>query len=153
MALRRAVEEDLDALVALSSEVRDRLEALEPVFWRRHPKANVNQRAWFSILLTDDAHHVVVSTGRGGEVDGFAIARVMDAPPVFDPGGRTCMVDDLVWPTPEVAEALLGEVRRWAATKGCSQLVVVCPAGDDPRRSLLSRGGLHPTSEWWTGPV
>lgn len=153
MVLRPAGDEDLDALVALASEVRDRLAALEPVFWRRHPEADVNQRAWFSMLLTDDAHHVVVSTGRGGEVDGFAIARAMDAPPVFDPGGRTCLVDDWVWPTADVAEALLGEVRRWAVTRGCSQLVVVSPAGDDQRRSLLSRGGLHPTSEWWTGPV
>ncbi len=153
MALRRATAEDLDAIVALSSEVRDRLQALEPVFWRRHPEADVNQRGWFSVLLADEAHHVVVSIGPDGAAEGFAIARAMDAPPVFDAGGRTCMVDDLVWRSAEMADALLTDIRRWAVTKGCSQLVVVCPAGDSGRRSLLGRAGLHPTSEWWTGPV
>lgn len=84
---------------------------------------------------------------------GLVIARAMDAPPVYQPDGRTCMVDDFVWPTNAAAEALVGEVKRWASAVGCSQVVFVTPTADRERRTLLDQIGLHPTSEWWTGQM
>jgi hypothetical protein len=77
----------------------------------------------------------------------------MDAPPVYGPGGQTCMVDDFIWPTPEVAESLITGVRQWAAAKECAQIVVVTPAADAERQELLDQIGLHPTTEWWTGSI
>lgn len=77
----------------------------------------------------------------------------MDAPPVYDAGGRTCMIDDFVWPTITVANALVAGVRQWAVTRDCAQMVVVTPAADAQRRDLLNQLGLHPTTEWWTGPI
>lgn len=151
--IRPATDDDLDAMVALSSRVRQRLEDHEPVFWRRHADADANQRAWFGFLLQDDNHHLVVSGPEAGPIDGFGVARAMDAPPVYDPGGRTCLVDDLVWSDRAAADDLLDAIRAWAAERGCSQLVVITPAADRDRRALLAEQRLHPTSEWWTGPV
>ena len=153
MAVRLATSDDLDAMVARSNTVRRRQAELEPVFWRPAGEADSSQRAWFALLLDDPSHRVLVSTGGGPDLAGFVIARAMEAPPVYDPGGRTCLVDDLAWMEPEVADGLLAAVRSWAAEMGCVQLVVVTPAGDPERRALLERTGLHPTSEWWTGPV
>ncbi|MEM7326150.1 MAG: hypothetical protein AAF531_23885 [Actinomycetota bacterium] len=153
MAVRPATEDDLEVIVQLSSGARDRLEITEPTFWRRHADADRNQRAWFDVLLGDDGHRILVSTDRDDTVDGFIVARAMDAPPVYDPRGRTCLVDDFVWSTGEVAEALIADVRQWATGQGCTQLVVITAARDLDRRELLERTGLHPTSEWWTGPL
>ncbi|MEL6982246.1 MAG: hypothetical protein AAFO29_07465 [Actinomycetota bacterium] len=156
MTVRTATEADLDAIVALSSRARDRLQELDPEFWRRHPDADAGQRQWFAILLADAGHQVIVRVGTAEhpeELAGFVIARAMDAPPVYDPGGPVCFVDDFVWDRVETAEALLAEARRWAADRGCVRLIVVTPAADDERRSLLGASGLHATSEWWTGPV
>lgn len=108
---------------------------------------------WFGVLLSDEAHHACVSTNSAGQVDGFVFARAMDAPPVYDPGGRTCLVDDFVWPNREVAQSLIDHVRTWATARGCSQLVIITPAADRDRKTLLDSIGLHPTSEWWTGPA
>ncbi|MEM8922748.1 MAG: hypothetical protein AAGD35_04530 [Actinomycetota bacterium] len=175
MTVRPARQGDLDAMVALSSGDRARRQLLEPTFWRVHADADERQRAWFELLLHDDAHRLLVSVdGAGGNaqpepapaaeqpvgaeqatatVDGFVIARAVDAPPVYDPGGRTCLVDDLVVPTLAVAERLMSAVRRWGDDNGCTQLVVVTAAADAERRHLLGQSGLHPTSEWWTGPI
>ena len=151
--IRPATTDDLDAMVALSSRARRRLEEHEPVFWRRHEDADTNQRAWLGFLLDDPNHHLVVSGPEPGPINGFGVARAMDAPPVYDPGGRTCLVDDLVWADRTTADGLLAAIRAWAAEQGCTQLVVVTPAADRDRRALLGDQGLHPTSEWWTGPV
>ncbi len=153
MTVRQATEADLTAIVQLSDRHREQLEALEPLFWRRHANANEAQASWFSILLADDAHQVLVSTNDDDAIEGFVIARAMDAPPVYDPGGSTCMVDDFVWTTAEAAESLLASARHWASSRECTQLIVVTPAVDTERRALLDRIGLHPTSEWWTGPI
>lgn len=153
MTIRLAAEADLDAMVTLSARVRNELEHHEPRFWRRHPDADQRQRDWFGFLLSDAGHQLLVNVATDGQVDGFVIARAMDAPPVYDPGGRTCFVDDLVWADLDDAKALLTEVRIWGVEQGCSQLLVVTPVADSDRRDLLGHLGLHPVSEWWTAPI
>ncbi len=114
------------------------------------------QRSYFHELLAceDVGVFVVDSEAR---VRGFVIASVGDAPPVYDPGGATCMVDDFVvdqdssWAT--AAPLLLAAVRRWAVRQGPVQLVVVTGHHDQPKRDQLAAAGLSLTSEWWTGSI
>lgn len=153
MAIRPAVEADLDIMVTLSGRVRADLEGHEPRFWRRHPEADRLQRDWFGFLLADASHHLLVNSGPDDSIDGFAIARAMDAPPVYEPGGRTCFVDDLAWETMADARAMLDAVQAWGVEQGCVQLVVVTAAADSERRNLLDGLGLRPVSEWWTAPI
>jgi hypothetical protein len=64
------------------------------------------------------------------------------APPVYDPGGTSCIVDRVVGPD---RGRLLDQVAAAAAAAGASQLIVVCAAGDDELREALDeRGAGHP---------
>ena len=81
---------------------------------------------------------IVVSDGRG-----IAVASApLPAPPVYDPGGTSCVVDRVVGPEPG---DLLDEVAAAAAEAGAGQLIVVCGTADDGlRRALDDRGAGHP---------
>jgi hypothetical protein len=85
-----------------------------------------------------DPGAIVVSDGRG-----IAVASApLPAPPVYDPGGTSCVVDRVVGPEPG---DLLDEVAAAAAEAGAAQLIVVCGTGDDAlRRALDDRRAGHP---------
>jgi len=154
MAIRAATGRDVERMVGLSGEVRSRLEQFDAIFWRRHAAAETIQQAWFQRLLTDADHGVfVVDHEPGGLLEGFVVARIMDAPPVFDPGGRTCMVDDWAWTREALAQPLLDHALAWGRTRGATQAVVVTAAADHERRALLTDAGLVPTSEWWVRQI
>ncbi len=137
--------------MALSAEVRSELAVFDPHFWHPHVTADETQLAWFSHLLRDPGHVVLVADhGDGNELDGFVIGRIVDAPPVYDPGGRSCMVDDFAWRSPGAAQELLAAATAWAIEQDAVTLVVVTAAADKGRRDVLQQAGLHTTSEWWT---
>jgi hypothetical protein len=78
------------------------------------------------------------------------------APPVYDPGGLTCQIDDFVvvtaarWPTTGVR--LLRAGLAEAARRGAIQAVVVTGHLDQPKRQALQACGLEIASEWWVTP-
>jgi GNAT superfamily N-acetyltransferase len=149
--VRPASEVDLAQVVALSAEVRSRLALFDPHFWRPHAAADETQLAWFSYLLQDPGHVVLVADEESGAgLGGFIIGRLMDAPPVYDPGGRACMVDDFAWRSSGAAEELLAAAKAWAVEQHAVTLVVVTAVADRVRRDVLHDAGLHATSEWWS---
>ena len=81
----------------------------------------------------------------------------MDAPPVYDPGGKVCFVDDFMvedpglWAT--VGRELLDRVLEAAKEKGAVLANVVCRPMDEAERSLLSGKGFSVASEWHVKPV
>lgn len=76
---------------------------------------------------------------------GFIIGALMNPPPVFDPGGLTCLVDDFVisdvtdWQT--IGRALLRAVADAAKERGAVQIVAVCGRHDEPKRAMLASCG------------
>jgi hypothetical protein len=74
---------------------------------------------------------------------GVAVASPpVPAPPVYDPGGLSCVVDRVVG---DDRGRLLDLVAAAAAAAGAGQLIVVCETGDEPlRRALDERGAGHP---------
>jgi hypothetical protein len=96
-------------------------------------------------------------TRRLGVVDGFVIAALVPAPPVYDPGGPTCLIDDFVvadldlWPS--MGRELLDEVHQRAARRGAVQSLVVCGPLDQQKRSMLLAAGSVIISEWFTQPL
>ena len=105
----------------------------------------MHQREYFATLLTDPDALVVVGC-RGGVVEGFAIARLMPPPPVYDPGGLACVLDDFTvreagqWF--DLGKFLLEAARDWAAARGAAQVVVVTAHLDKPKRAALEAAGL-----------
>jgi len=86
---------------------------------------------------------------------GFLIATLAAAPPVYDPGGLACIVDDFTvadsadWPT--VGADLLRAIRHAASGRGAAQIVVVTAQLDEAKRATLAASGLSVASEWWVG--
>jgi hypothetical protein len=150
--VRTATRADVAAMVAIAAARRERLEEYQPHFWRRHPGADRAQAAFFEQLLEDDDTHVLVAADER-TVAGFVIARLEPAPPVYDPGGPACTIDDFGADNVTTAHDLLVGVRRWAANRGASQLVVIAAHGDEATRALLEDEGLTLASEWWVQPL
>ncbi len=72
-------------------------------------------------------------------------AILVQAPPVYDPGGPVCFVED--WAGDEV---LLADAEREAAARGAVVVRVICAHGDAYRAKTLTRHGYTVASEWYT---
>ena len=107
-------------------------------------------------MIEDDAVITLVADTRG-TIGGVVIGTIVAAPPVYDPGGPTCVIDDFVvavpaqWPT--VGVDLLGAIQRTARERGAAQVVVVCGKLGGAKRAALAQGGLSIASEWWVAPL
>lgn len=154
--IRPAAAGDLDAILALADIRRQQYVTYQPRFWRPVPDAAARQAPYLVGLITDPAVITLVAT-TGTELVGYAVGQLVPAPPVYDPGGPTCLVDDFtvaapgLWAT--VGVDLLAAVTRTATDRGAAQVVVVTAVRDDPKRAALDRSGLTPASEWWVTPT
>lgn len=154
LRVRGATEEDLEDLLRLAQQRREQYRSYQPQFWRPAQDAVQRQRGFFESLLADDQVVLLVAE-LGSEFRGFVIARAVSAPPVYSPGGLTCVVDDFTvvepadWRT--VGPALLEAARTWGADNGAAQLVVVTAHLDQPKRAALGAAQMTLASEWWSG--
>lgn len=73
-------------------------------------------------------------------------AIILNAPPVYDPGGPVCAIEE--WTSDE---ALLAEGEREAARRGAVLARVVSLEGDRARETILERRGYTVASEWYAG--
>jgi GNAT superfamily N-acetyltransferase len=149
--VRPAVAGDVDAITALASDRRRRYARYQPAFWRPAANAEEVHRSYLADLVSNDDVLTLVSD-HDGTVVGFLIATFGDAPAVYDPGGRTCTIDDFVvapgrWLTTGVQ--ILRFAIEDAAKRGAIQAVVVTANLDEPKREALRSCGLSIASEWW----
>lgn len=155
--VERAHAEDLEQLLAIAAERRTAYAAYQSQFWRPAAEAVDRQRAYFNACLDDDDTCVLKAVEASARLHGFGIGLLVPAPPVYDPGGPSCVVDDLAvadaeeWPT--LGPLLLDGLRDWAVRRGAAQIIVVTAHLDEPKRSALQGHGLTLASEWWVGPV
>jgi hypothetical protein len=152
--LRPAHAADVARMVELSEQKRQEYQTYQPIFWRKAASSRAVQTPYFAELLTRP-HIIALVHETNGLIDGFVIAAVIGAPPVYDPGGLTCMIDDFCVAMPDqwasVGKALLAEVGQLAQGRGACQFVVVCGHLDQPKRTMLAAAGLTISSEWYTG--
>lgn len=157
VTVRTAEPGDLEAILDLTQARRRRYARYQPVFWRPAADARARQRPYLAAQLAEADTLALVATRPDGSVVGVAVGRIGAAPPVHDPGGLTCLVDDFTvvdpaaWAT--TGANLLAALRRAAAARGAVQLVVVTAHLDTAQRGALRAGGLEPASEWWVGPT
>jgi GNAT superfamily N-acetyltransferase len=143
-------------MVDLSEQKRREYQAYQPRFWRKAADSREKQLPFFERLIENDRVIALVHE-LSGSIDGFVIASLMDAPPVYDPGGMTCLIDDFVvaaagnWTT--VGEALLAAANQEAKARGAVQTVVVCGHRDGPKRAMLAEGGFSIASEWYVREI
>ena len=93
--IRNAGAADVPRMVELSEKKRTEYEQQQPIFWRKARDSASAQKPYFEHLLTLDSTIVLVYECEG-TIQGFVIASLHTAPPVYDPGGLTCNIDDFV---------------------------------------------------------
>lgn len=154
---RAATNEDIPSLVELSDQRRQQYAQYQPVFWRPAADAREQHEPFLPSLLTRDNVIALVHERADGAVDGFVIATLVPAPPVYDPGGQTCGIDDFCLAEPAdwaiTGKRLLADAMAEAKARGASQVVVVCGHLDQPKRAILAAAGLAIASEWYVRPL
>jgi hypothetical protein len=156
MHIRHAVAADIPRMVALAEPKRVEYEGYSPVFWRKAPDSSPKQERYLQSLLTDtDVISLVAQTG--DSLTGFIIGALTTAPPVYNPGGPICIIDDFVVATSEdwhaVGGALLAAMAREAQARGAVLMVVVCAQRDQAKRTLLQEAACVVASEWYVRPL
>lgn len=146
----------MEEILNLANVKRLEYETYQPVFWRVVVDAIAQQADYIASQIADEKVITLVATSES-KVVGFVIGRLVSAPPVYNPGGLTCLIDDFVvdegelWET--VGADLLDQVRRAALPRGAAQVVVVCGHLDEPKRKALEKSSLTIASEWWIAPL
>lgn len=151
--IRAATIADVPQIAALAEQRRRDYYPHQPVFWRpasdgwAHHLPHLERQ-----IASGDVLAFVYQMGE--QVGGFIIGRVGPAPPVYDPGGPVCVVDDFVvadvgrWI--EVGSALLRRMEAAAhRERGCALVIVVCGDHDGPKQELLQQDGATVASQWW----
>ncbi len=156
MPIRPATTEDVERMVQLSDAKRTEYERYAPTFWRKAPNGAELQRPYFRTLIVKDEIIALVYE-EAGSIEGFIIASVTDAPPVYDPGSRVIVVDDFTvsqaeqWRT--IGATLLAEAQHRARERGADLAIVVCGHLDEPKRAMLRACGFSIASEWYVYPA
>lgn len=143
-------------MLELAEARRRQYAAYQPLFWRPAADAAEQQRPYLADRLQDERVIALVAVADGA-LRGFVVGTLMAAPPVYDPGGDTCLVDDFTvadpgdWPT--LGVALLRAVEDAARRRGAAQMGAVTAHLDQAKRTAPAKGGLSLASEWWvSGP-
>lgn len=156
MPIRPATEADVPSMIALADAKRSEYARYAPTFWRKAPDSAEKQAPYFASLL-ERAEVIVLVYEEASAISGFVIASITSAPPVYDPGGPVCVIDDFTVATPDdwpsVGAALLAAARREAQAQGANLAVVVCGQLDEPKRAMLRAAGFAVASEWYVNPL
>ncbi len=140
-------------MVELSGIRRRQYATYQPVFWREAEGSDEIQRPFFEAQIVRELNIAAVALQDDGTISGFIIATLCAAPPVYAPGGLTCVVDDFAvehdsqWR--EEGTTLLDHIAHEAKQRGAVQTVVVCPQLDAAKKEMLLSGGSVVASEWY----
>ncbi len=151
--IRLATLADVRQIAAFAEQRRRDYEPYQPVFWRVAADATARHESYLARQLShSDALAFVHQSGDA--IDAFIIGQITSAPPVYDPGGPVCVVDDFMvadaarWH--DVGSALLQHVETVARQeRGCVVVIVVCGDHDKPKQAMLHRDGGQIASQWW----
>ena len=149
--VRPAQLADLPDILDLAEKKRSEYATYQPIFWRIAPDAREKQRPYFEQLITRE-NVIMLVYETEAQITGFIVAALIASPPVYDPGGATCSIDDFcvsgsLWQT--AGAALLTEVMQQALQRGAAQTVVVCGHLDQPKREMLAQSGFSIATEWY----
>ena len=144
-------------MVELADDTRREYEPHAPVFQRPAANAREVHRPWLSQLVENPEVGSFVHEDSDGDVDGSAIITTVPAPPVYNVGGLSSLIDDFVMSSPDksgtAGASLLDAAAAWARERGADQVVVVSGPHDGPKRAVLQDAGLYVASEWFTAPL
>ena len=154
--VRRAVAEDVPAIVTLSADSRRVLHALDP-FWAPHPDAAARFGGWMEkSLILPDRDMAVMEAGDG--MTGYVISQPvtpLHLPPAHETAGVGLIDDyhhrdlgDATGAAGPGAAALLAAAEADLAARGTVAALVVCPAAWGSKRAVIEGAGYTPALVW-----
>lgn len=153
ISIRRASANDVEAMSRLVAAKRNQLELFEPVMWRKSRDVDEMTRAFFQHQVAETNVVVLVAEDDGSFL-GFLNGVLQNAPPVYDPGGKTMMIDDFAVVEGEdgdrAASALMDAVMSEGRARGAVQIIAVTAAQDQRSAKWFESKKLHVVSTWWT---
>lgn len=156
MDIRKARASDIEVVTELVERDRRQRQKYQPVFWHKAANSKAATQAFLAELLTEPGTFFLVAV-EGSQMLGFLVARKFPAPPVYDPGGDTYLIDDFCVSEPRhwltVGEALLSHASTLIHEHGGVQVVVICADRDLAKAEMLRRSDLTIASNWWTKPL
>ena len=156
MTIRHASAADVPQIVALLHRKRQQYQHYSPIFWRMADRPADAQEPYIRRLV-ENADVTALVNDDNGHITGALIATYIDAPPVYDPGGKVCMIDDYAVEPPgqwaDVGVQLLETCREHAKAKGCALQLIVCGQKDVPKSTMLKSTGAEVASEWYVRAV
>ncbi len=157
MTVRKAVTDDIKFIAVLSSIKRKQYEKFQPQFHKEAEGASEIQANYFKDSLLKDNVIALVNMDEGQKINGFIIGTIVSSPPVYNPGGKICFVDDFMVSDPSlwgtVGKALLDEVVKYGKEKGAVLANVVCGPLDKPKKDMLHQYGFGVVTEWNVKPL
>jgi hypothetical protein len=146
ISIRPSQVNDISFMVEISYQKRRAYEKAQPIFWKyAGPDAEISQAKWFNELLIQ-GEYLMFTAIRHEKIVGFIIGKLIPAPEVYHPGGLTLMIDDCCvedeaqWHL--IGCKLIQEIKKISKIKGAAQILVVCGAHDEAKRSFLKSIGL-----------
>ena len=156
MSVRPARHEDIPAIVGLCEDKRREYEAWQPVFHKKAGDSATFHSGYLRSLI-DGGNAILLVYMADEVVRGAVFGSLRQAPPVYSPGGKVCIVDDFVcksedeWPL--VGQSLLNAMVQQAKQKGAVLTNVVCGPKDQKKRKFLQSIGFSVASEWHVKPI
>ena len=146
--VRPAGPGDADTIAALAACIPEHIHGMQTIW--SEPRSPAGYREHLG-----DAELLGLAIERDGELVGYALGRPgVPPPPVYDPAGSTCVVDELAlapdadWAT--TGARLLDALEAEAARRGDTQLLVSCARLEREKRALLDARGYHLPVDWFS---
>ncbi len=152
MTIRKATVDDIKEMAALSSLKRKQYEIYQPQFHKVAEGAVELQTEFLKDSLSKENVIALVNGDGAQKINGFIMGAVVNSPPVYNPGGKVCFVDDFMVSDPSlwatVGKALLDGVIELGKEKGAVLANIVCGPLDKPKKDVLSQNGFSVATEW-----
>jgi hypothetical protein len=155
--IRKATTQDVPEIARLSALKRRQYESYQPLFHKEAEGALEKQVLFLGDSIAKDHLIALVHEVNGKAINGFIIGTLVNAPPVYNPGGKVCLVDDFMveesslWAT--VGVSLLNRVIDLGKEKGAVLANVVCGPLDRPKREMLGKFGFDVATESHVKPI
>lgn len=149
--LRPATLPDVERMIHLAEQEFHRMESHRDPFYATGPNLAEEFRTELKREI-ESAQPIAFVMEEAGQIKGFVVGQVVSAPPVYNPGGKVCLVDFLCVAKPQdwssVGRLLAQAAEIHTSLLGGILVRVECRRTDDLKRKALLKLGYSVASDW-----